>query len=277
MAFRDILVHIDRTPDCERRVKLALDLAATQGADLTGLFSQANTYLESRTSGLEKRRATHQQTSNELRDKFQPMAKKAKVKLHWETAPFDRSDDVVTNHLVFYSQHADLILVGQHNPDKFDGSIPADMAGHLVLETGRPVLVVPYAGTFPTLGKRVVIAWNTARESVRAVNDAIPLMGNAKKVKVVAINPHQKGKRHGDTPSADIVRHLQRHGIPAEADHFSTQGVDEGNLLLNIVSDERADLLVMGAYGHQRFRELVLGGVTREILAHMTTPVLMSH
>ncbi len=277
MALRDILVHVDQTPDCDRRMHLALQLAAAEGSGLTGLFSQANAYLESRTSGLEKRRAKHQQTSEGLRNKYQPEADAAGVDLHWETAPFDRSDDVVTDHLVFYSQHADLVIVGQHNPDKYDGSIPADMVGHLVLETGRPILVIPYAGHFPVLGERVVVAWNTARESVRAVNDAIPLMGKAKKVKVVAINPHEKGKRHGNTPSADIVKHLQRHGIPAEADHFSTGGVDEGNLLLNILSDERADLLVMGAYGRQRFRELVLGGVTQEILEHMTTPVLMSH
>jgi len=122
-----------------------------------------------------------------------------------------------------------------------------------------------------------VIAWNTARESVRALNDAIPLMREAQMVKVIAITPREKDKRHGEVPSIDIVRHLARHGIEAQADHFTTTGVDEGNLLLNIVSDEQADLLVMGAYGHYRFRELILGGVTKEILEHMTTPVLMSH
>jgi nucleotide-binding universal stress UspA family protein len=183
----------------------------------------------------------------------------------------------VTDHLVFYAQHSDLVIVGQHDEEVHDGSIPKDLAERLVLETGRPVLIIPYAGTFKTLGKRVVIAWNTARESVRALNDAIPLMQDAKKVKVIAINPRGKGKRHGKVPSTDIVRHLARHGIEAQADHFSTKGVDEGNLLLNCVSDERSDLLVMGAYGHYRFRELILGDATKEILEHMTTPVLMSH
>jgi nucleotide-binding universal stress UspA family protein len=277
MALKDILVHIDRTPHCEKRVKIALKIASRQGKELTGLFAQGNAYLESRTSGLDKRRKQHEKTSEKLRAQFQLLADEAGVELLWETAPFDRSEETVTDHLVFYAQHSDLVIVGQHDEEVHDGSIPKDLAERLVLETGRPVLIIPYAGTFKTLGKRVVIAWNTARESVRALNDAIPLMQDAKKVKVIAINPRGKGKRHGKVPSTDIVRHLARHGIEAQADHFSTEGVDEGNLLLNCVSDERSDLLVMGAYGHYRFRELILGDATKEILEHMTTPVLMSH
>jgi len=277
MALKDILVHVDRTPHCEKRVKIALEIASRQGNELTGIFAQGNAYLEARTSGLDKRRELHADISEKLRMQFQPLADEAGVRLHWETAPFDRSEETIMDQMVFDSQHRDLIIVGQHDEETYDGSIPADLAERLVLETGRPVLIIPYAGTFKTLGKRVVIAWNTARESVRALNDAIPLMQDAQVVKVIAINPKEKNKRHGEVPSSDIVRHLKRHGIEAEADHFSTEGVDEGNLLLNCVSDERSDLLVMGAYGHYRFRELILGGVTKEILEHMTTPVLMSH
>ncbi|MCB1763949.1 MAG: universal stress protein [Gammaproteobacteria bacterium] len=277
MALRDILVHVDQTPHCKKRVKIALVMAASQGAELTGLYSQANAFMESRTSGLEKRRAQHQESSEKLRDKFIPLANEAGVKLNWITAPFDRSDDFVTDQVIFYSQHFDMVVVGQHDAESHDGSIPVDLAERLVMESGRPVLIVPYAGEFKTLGKRPVVAWNTARESVRALNDALPLMSNAKKVKVIAINPRQKGKRHGSVPSADIVQHLIRHGINAEGDSFANDGVDTGNLLLNLIADERADLLVMGAYGYHRFRELILGNTTQVIFDHMTTPVLMSH
>ena len=235
MALKDILVHVDRTPHCEKRVKIALEIASRQGNELTCLFAQANAFLESRTSGLEKRRKQHADTSERLRMQFQPLAEKAGVRLHWETAPFDRSEETILDQIVFNSQHADLVIVGQHDEEKYDGSIPRDLAERLVLETGRPILIIPYAGTFDTLGKRVLIAWNTARESVRALNDAIPLIRDAEKVKVIAINPQEKGKRHGEVPSTDIVRHLKRHGIEAQADHFSTEGVDEGNLLLNCV------------------------------------------
>jgi nucleotide-binding universal stress UspA family protein len=277
MALRDILVHADQSPHFEKRFRIALKLAKSQKSELTGLFSQANAFMESRTSGLDKRRKQHEKASEALRESVSPTAEAAGVKLNWITAPFDRSEEHVTDQVIFYAQHFDMIIVGQHDESTHDGSVPADLAECLVLEAGRPILIIPYAGDFKQVGGRAIVAWNTGRESVRALNDAIPLIQDAKKVKVIAINPRKKGKRHGTVPSADIVQHLIRHGVDAEADHFATDGVDEGNLLLNIASDERADLLVMGAYGHHRFRELVLGGVTREILDHMTLPVLMSH
>ncbi|MCB1830172.1 MAG: universal stress protein [Chromatiaceae bacterium] len=277
MALRDILVHIDHTAPCEKRVRIAVELAASQGAELTGLYSKANAFMEYRTSGLEKRREKHAKDSEKLRERFAPMAEKADVKLNWITAPFDRKEDFVTDQVIFYTQHFDLVVVGQYDVDIHDGSVPLDLAERLVMESGRPVLVIPYAGKFDSLGKRVVVAWNTARESVRALNDAMPIMRDAKKVKVVAINPRQKGKRHGQIPSADIVQHLIRHGVNAVGDYFDTKGVDEGNLLLNTAAEERADLLVMGAYGTHRFRELILGGATSTVLKQMTTPVLMSH
>lgn len=277
MALRDILVHIDHTAPCEKRVQIAVELAANQGAELTGLYSKANAFMEYRTSGLEKRREKHAKDSEKLRERFAPMAEKADVKLNWITAPFDRKEDFVTDQVIFYTQHFDLVVVGQYDVDIHDGSVPLDLAERLVMESGRPVLVIPYAGKFDSLGKRVVVAWNTARESVRALNDAMPIMRDAKKVKVVAINPRQKGKRHGQIPSADIVQHLIRHGVNAVGDYFDTKGVDEGNLLLNTAAEERADLLVMGAYGTHRFRELILGGATSTVLKQMTTPVLMSH
>ncbi|MCP5408480.1 MAG: universal stress protein [Chromatiaceae bacterium] len=277
MALRDILVHIDHTAPCEKRVRIAAELAASQGAELTGLYSKANAFMEYRTSGLEKRREKHAKDSEKLLERFAPLVNKAGVKLNWITAPFDRKDDFVTDQMIFYTQHFDLVVVGQYDVDIHDGSVPVDLAERLVMESGRPVLVIPYAGKFESLGKRVVVAWNTARESVRALNDAIPIMREARKVKVVAINPRQKGKRHGRIPSADIVQHLIRHGVNAVGDYFDTKGVDDGNLLLNMVADEHADLLVMGAYGMHRFRELILGGTTKTVLEQMTTPVLMSH
>lgn len=165
----------------------------------------------------------------------------------------------------------------QYDEENDDGSIPNDMPERLVLEAGRPVLVIPYAGSFETVGEKVVIAWSPGRESVRAVNDAIPLLKAAKMVKVVAINPKKRGKESDALPAIDITNHLIRHGIKAESDTFSMKELDEGNLILNTLAEEQADLLVMGAYGHNRFRELILGGVTQSIFEHMTTPVLMSH
>jgi nucleotide-binding universal stress UspA family protein len=137
------------------------------------------------------------------------------------------------------------------------------------------VLVVPRYGTFDTVGERVLVAWNGSREATRAVHDALPILKLATKVTVLSIDPERDT---GDRiPSADIALHLARHGVAAEG--TSTVGLDisVGDLLLSRAADLGADLIVMGAYGHSRMRELVLGGATRHILQHMTVPVLMSH
>jgi nucleotide-binding universal stress UspA family protein len=146
-----------------------------------------------------------------------------------------------------------------------------------VLEVGRPVLVVPSVGQFPTLGQRVLVAWNASREATRAVHDALPLLRRSRRTQVVVINPQGGAGGHGDIPGADIGLHLSRHGVNAVCERISADDVETGALLLSRAADEGADLIVMGAYGHSRLSELVLGGATRHILRHMTVPVLLSH
>jgi nucleotide-binding universal stress UspA family protein len=142
------------------------------------------------------------------------------------------------------------------------------------MSAGRPVLMVPYAGRFPDTGKRVLIAWNAGREAARAVTDAMPLLSKAQSVEVVAFG---EGGDHGEVPGADLALFLARHGVKATAARQHAPGVDIGNQILSRAADVNADLIVMGAYGHSRLRELALGGATRSVLDAMTVPVLMAH
>ena len=277
MALKDILVHIDDTAHCEKRARVAIQIARQNGAGLTALFSRADPDLKGFEPHMDKRHQAHQALAEKRREQFQALAADAGISLGWITAKLPSTLDKVTNQVIEQTQQVDMVIVGQHDESRADGSIPEEMPEHLVLETGRPVLIIPYAGKHQTLGDKVVVAWTPGRESVRALNDAIPLMQNASAVKVVAINPKKREKKHGGVSAEQIAAHLGRHGIKAQSDQFTTQGVDEGDLILNALSDERADLLVMGAYGHHRFRELILGGVTQKIFERMTTPVLMSH
>ena len=139
--------------------------------------------------------------------------------------------------------------------------------------SGRPVLVVPYAGRHEGLGSRVLVAWNASREAARAVHDALPLLTRARSVVVLAVDPPDEDH----IPGADIAAHLAHHGVHVEARHTVAPDIEVGDELLNLISDLGADLLVMGAYGRSRWREAVFGGATRHILAHMTVPVLMAH
>ncbi len=119
----------------------------------------------------------------------------------------------------------------------------------------------------------MLVAWNGTREAARATHDALPFLTQADKVVVLGVSA--SGEDH--IPGADLSTHLARHGVSVEIHNREANDVSVGDAILNAASDYGADLLVIGAYGHSRLRELVLGGVTRHLLRHMTIPVLMSH
>ncbi|MGI9303587.1 MAG: universal stress protein, partial [Gammaproteobacteria bacterium] len=175
--------------------------------------------------------------------------------------------------LGLHARHADLTIVGQDNAD--DPDVTTMRANEVVLECGRPVLLTPYIGTSKPIGKRILVAWNGSREATRALNDAIPIMKRAQLVKVLAVNPDKNTE--GPIPSGDICLHLARHDIAAEAEQVTAKDMNVGDILLSRASDWDVDLIVMGAYGHSRFREIILGGATRHLLQHMTVPTFVSH
>ncbi len=168
-------------------------------------------------------------------------------------------------------RHGDIAFVGQADPS--DPWREDRMADSLVLSAGRPVVVWPYVGDYSGFGSRIMIAWNASRESVRAVHDAMVFLSRAEQVYVCSVNPTDPSP----IPNADIATHLARHGVKIEARHIIMPELDAGDALLSQAADLGIDFLVMGGYGHSRLRELALGGVTRDVLASMTVPVLMSH
>ena len=168
----------------------------------------------------------------------------------------------------------DLAVVGQLNPDldrarAETGSLPADLA----LTLGRPVLVVPYIGSYPSPGNTVMVAWNGTREAARAVHDALPLLKAARSVTIFCIDPDPQ---QSDSAAA-LVKHLLHAGIAARTKHTLSGDMAVGDVMLSALADAGADLLVMGAYGHSRLRETVFGGVTATLLTSMTVPVLLSN
>jgi nucleotide-binding universal stress UspA family protein len=173
------------------------------------------------------------------------------------------------------ARYADLVVAAQPEPQ--DAPEARLLADELAFSAGRPVLFVPYAGRFAAAGKRVLIAWDGGREAARAVSDALPFLKRAEAVEVAVFDPERGRRNHGEQPGADIGLYLARHGVKVSAHRQSGAGFDVGAQILSRAADTSADLIVIGAYGHSRMRELVLGGVTRTMLESMTVPVLMSH
>ena len=175
-----------------------------------------------------------------------------------------------------HARYADLVVIGQRD-EQSPGGVDKRFEQKVLLAAGRPVLVVPYAFEKRPVGRHVLIAWNASREAARAVSDALPVLTRASHVHVLAFSPQVGGRAHGEEPGADVALYLARHGVKVTVSPQYASDIDVGSQLLSRAFDLSADLIVMGAWGHSRLHELVLGGVTRTLLESMTVPVLMSH
>ena len=167
------------------------------------------------------------------------------------------------------------MVASQSSPESGSG-VESDFAGRIAIESGRPVLLVPHYGHFAHCGRRALIGWNGTREAARAAFDAVPILKHADVVYVSRIDAEESEEEGGAYPGAELAKALARHGIKTTAERLARSEVDAGEALLSHASDVGADLIVMGAYGHGRLREFILGGATRTILQSMTVPVLMS-
>ena len=277
MSYKTILVHLDSGKRTAERVELALRLAETYDAHLVGQFALSAPRIPSYAlaeagpvvvAAEARFRAEAARAAQAL---FQKVTARLGRSAEWRTTTRD-----ALAAMRLSSRYADLVVAGQRDPEDGLGMAP-DFAEELVLSAGRPVLFVPYAGHFEHVGRRILVAWNTGREAARAVTDALPLLQRASVVQLVAFDPRRGGADHGDIPGADIGLVLARHGVKVAVEQQQSDEVDVGNQILSRAADLEADLIVMGAYGHSRVRELVLGGVTRTLLDTMTVPVSMSH
>lgn len=284
--LKDILVHLDEGPRSATRLKVAVDLARRQGAHLTGIFvldipgsdlfyGAGMPYAGGggMSEMVNNLRADASARADAMGQEFRDAVRRQGLESEWRVV---EGDTVAL--LGLHARYSDLTVVGQPNDeDPYKGPSADAVLVNVMLSSGRPVLAVPYAGTFEQVGDRVLVAWNASRELTRAVNDALPLLRGAKAVTVLAVNPRHGIEGHGDVPAADICLHLARHGVKAEAAHTIAKDISEGDALLSYAADLGVDLIVCGGYGHSRAREMVFGGVTRTLLQEMTVPMLLSH
>lgn len=175
-----------------------------------------------------------------------------------------------------HGRYSDLTVVTAATEDGLDAPVIDRFFSTLLLESGRPVLVVPPKLRAPQSPRHVVVAWQPTREATRALHDAMPLLHAAESIDVLEVDP--VGGEHGDGPTgSDIATHLARHGLKVRVVVHQRRSESVAVALSNHVEQAGAGLLVAGGYGHSRIREWVLGGVTRELLRSASVPVLFSH
>jgi nucleotide-binding universal stress UspA family protein len=287
MALKDLLVCVDPTEGSLTRMRLAADLASRHGSRLTALhareWSEAQEHERSvaemglvtakQMDRLNRRvEASIDEAMEPARSELDALGRRYGLTTEWRSIP--GSPSVVAPQ---HARYADLCIVGHGagtdaDPDQYS------ISETLLFSTGRPVLLIPSARQFETLGRRIVVAWNSSRPAARSVNDAMPLIERAEQTTVITVDSADFIGKHDGLPAERIVEHLRRHG--ASTDLIQLENVPPSAIadqLQNSAVELGADLLVTGAFGHPRLWEKILGGVTRDLLDRMILPILMSH
>ncbi len=283
MAYRTILLHLNDERRMMRLLGPAIALAERWNAHVIAASALPPLYvLPAGAPGfgdpivIDEHRKAYQKEAIRIERGLRETSAGRAVVTQWRLE--DAKDSSVAACIGGLARSCDLIIASQTDDDWLDSHFH-DVAERLITENGRPVLVIPNTGRVDKIGTRVLLAWNSTRESARAAFDALPFLKLAEQVIVVSVNP---GRDHdtadaGIVPTADICATLARHGVKCTALGSEEKLSDAGQTLLAIAIDRNCDLLVMGCYGHSRLREFILGGATRTVLKSMQIPVLMSH
>jgi nucleotide-binding universal stress UspA family protein len=276
MSYKTVLVHVDHSVHAPARIAIAAQIAADHGAHLIGAAMTGISRFIYHGAPVDLARTVLAAQFDVLVDKAnEALARFEATAAAFPGLSFERRlvDDDAAGALVQQARYADLVVLGQVDRDDPVARTDPDLPAYVLLNSACALLVVPHANAAATFGEHALVAWDESLQASRAVAGAVPLLRRARKTTLAVFNDADKAPR---LAGADIALYLARHGINVEVRSGDT-GLDVGDALLSLAADLGADLMVMGGYGHTRFREVLLGGVTQTVLAGMTIPVLMSH
>ncbi|CTQ64663.1 universal stress protein [Roseibium alexandrii] len=277
MPIKDILTVLDLAGD-QPAAKYALEFGRVHDAHVTGLavsFEPVVPAFAAAPMPVDYLQAAHDQAiaaAKDAKDQFDEFARLVGVKNESRLAEILTGGPL--DNVLAHCRPTDLVVIGQSNPDK-----PEPMRELLIetilFESGVPVLLVPYIGSKSFEPKNVLVGWDGSSTATRAILSAIPVLEKADKVTVLVIE--KKANSQAGQPGAEVANYLARHNMNVTIDVVSNPQTGVADTVLNYVTDNSNDLVVMGGYGHSRMREFLFGGATREILEAMTVPVLMAH
>jgi len=236
MSYKSIVVHLDTSARAQVRLQIALELAQRYGAFVRGVFCVFSPDPRSFhvMAGTAEYYAQHEKVRHEERGAlerlFHAELKRANVEGEWIVAAHNADDEIPK-----YARRSDLVVIGQDDPTDPESFVADHFPENVVMSAGRPVLLVPYAGSFPTIGRRIMVAWNGSREATRAVHDALPLMRDADQVVIVTVNALADEPEANRVPGADLATTLARHNIKVSTlDIEGVKDVPIGELLLSL-------------------------------------------
>ena len=278
MSYKTILAVLQDTTDAGRVLDCAVPLAARFSAPLVGFHAEATPlpYVTPMgfpdTEFIAVSEEANEQRSAEIRQIFEARAAAAGIGHSWRATQNVSGDSAVS--ALAAARACDLIVVQQADPEQGTG-LSADIET-LLFESGRPVLLVPYAVSVDCAFRKVLVAWNGSQQAARAAFDALPFIRGAQETEVLSLDASDNTDQDAAVAGAGIAAALARHGAKVTFASGFSAGIGAGEAIENRVTDTRADLLVMGAYSQSRLKEFFFGGATRTLLQSMPVATLMS-
>ncbi|GAA0766831.1 universal stress protein [Ideonella azotifigens] len=274
--MKQILVHLDASARSAVRLTVAQALARDHQAALTALYAVVPTLLAMPFAGAEGAASAYtllERLDREQRGRARALFERQlpSGNMTWAETGSELFESAVLEHALL----SDLLVLGQLDAkDELAGALPPGFVATLLTDSGKPALILPSSGSFTQIGREVLLAWKPTREAASAVTAALPWLRQAELIHIACDARTRDADRVGRVA---LQRWLRLNDVMAPMAMHSLPEQDVGDALLSLAAEASADLLVMGAYGHNRLREWVLGGATRTVLDSMTLPVLMAH
>jgi nucleotide-binding universal stress UspA family protein len=282
--YGSLLVHLDNSQRSDarlgmaKRIKEKLNEGGASQCAINALYAPTphyltfpSTYGELSSQAVEIILEAHEKHKAAVKKRFEFWKLQTHENAHWIESDMQLALQGVLSHARF----SDLLVLGQFDTDpKIVSDIPADFVQSVIIESAAPAVVLPHSGAYPTIGTHVLIAWKPTREASNALRASIPFLQRAHSIHLVSDSePNERASLQHQ-----FEAYLRSNGISIVPRYHSLDGTESiAERLLSLAADVQADLLVMGCYGHSRFREFIVGGVSKTILSSMTLPVLMSH
>ncbi len=274
-----IAIHLNNDNACSRRIDVGLKLAKANNAEVVGVYpangTAAHYYDESIIPQDVRKvlRGRREEFRDSIQKQFLESAEAAGVKASWR-CPMAEADEALALH----ARYCDLLVMSKAEQVDTVTAIIPNLPESVVMASGRPVLMIPNAGRIESIGKRILYCWDQRREAARAFSDAAPFLKECEELTVLEVDRDDRLFKDFDLREGDFATFCTSRGYP-QPKHMvkKSDDIGVGNVILNTASDVGSDLIVMGAYGHSRMRQWVMGGASRTLLSSMTVPVLLAH
>jgi nucleotide-binding universal stress UspA family protein len=273
-----IAIHMHNDTGVKRRLRAAIQLATEHKAQLIGIYL-AEITVRAFSEDAEAARQVlgayerAQAEEAEVHQLFMEQTAVAKIRSQWRK-PQGPADEALALH----ARYCDLLILSRPGSKDNGSTLMLNLPESVVMMAGKPVLVIPAVGDVPPIGRHVLFCWDHRREAARAFTDAAPLLRACTRLVVLEVDPKEEQLRRHDVHDSDFAEYCEALGYPKPQRVVKkSEGYGVGNAILNASTDYDSDLIIMGAYGHSRMREWIMGGASRTLLSSMTVPVLLSH